>query len=67
MPSFLPDHIRRGVNRARPESERLIMGSEWNPACNEPVRGEMTRFAFSFCQKQDGIHPPTSAFLDKLR
>jgi hypothetical protein len=49
MPSFLPDHIRRGANRARSESEEFTMRFELKPASNELDRRELVRFAFSFC------------------
>jgi hypothetical protein len=51
MPSFLPDHIRRGANRARPASKELAMRSPLNPAFNELDRGESIRFAFSLCSE----------------
>jgi hypothetical protein len=50
MPSFLPDHIRRGANRARSESEELTMRFELKPASNELDRRELVRFAVSFCR-----------------
>ena len=58
MPSFLPDHIRRGANRARSESEEFTMRFELKPASNELDRRELVRFAFSFCLQSWWDHPP---------